>query len=133
MLTVLVRRFYRVNFWNRIQGDALAEVSPEVAYEVFDTAVNVGVSQSVKFLQTAHNVASYGAYELEVDGMLGPKTIETVKRYLTMRPGSAKINEEILLNCRNGEQYIFYKSNPNHKRYRGWFRRCKGGEIRVLN
>lgn len=120
---IMVENFYRVNFWNRIQGDTLAEIAPEVACEVFDTAVNVGVNQAVKFLQTAHNIADGYRYELEVDGLLGPKTIETIRRYLTMQPGTPEINEEILLNCCNGEQYIFYKQNPNHKRFRGWFRR----------
>jgi len=118
-----VREFYRVNFWNRIQGDWLAEISPAIAYEVFDTAVNIGVSSAVKFLQVGHNIASGYAYELTVDGKLGPKTLEMISRYLSMRPGSYELNEEILLNCLNGEQYVHYKANPNHKHFRGWFRR----------
>ncbi len=38
-----VESFYRVNFWHRVQGDKLASISPDLSYEVFDTAVNVGV------------------------------------------------------------------------------------------
>jgi len=123
ILPELVKDFYRVNFWNRIQGDKLAEISPAVAHEVFDSAVNMGVTQAVMFLQEGHNVGSGGAYELVVDGKLGPTTISTIRVYLASRPGSFAINQEILLNCMNGEQYIFYKNNPQHKRYRGWFRR----------
>lgn len=119
----LVNYFYRVNFWNRIQGDKLADISPAIAYEVFDTAVNVGVSTAVRFLQTGHNIAGGLRLKLITDGQLGPKTIETLKKYMASQPGTRALNEEILLNCCNGEQYIFYKSNPNHKRYRGWFRR----------
>lgn len=123
VLPDMVKAFYRINFWNRIQGDKLAEIAPAVAYEVFDTAVNMDVSKAIRFLQTGHNVASGGAYELVVDGKLGPVTLATIKVYLASRPGSFGLNQEILLNCMNGEQYIHYKNNPQHKRYRGWFRR----------
>ncbi|WP_459945799.1 putative peptidoglycan-binding domain-containing protein [Desulfocastanea catecholica] len=82
-----------------------------------------GVHLAIKFLQTAHNIASGYRYTLEVDGLLGPKTIDTIRRYLTIQPGTPKLNEEILLNCCNGEQYIYYKANPNHKYFRGWFTR----------
>jgi lysozyme family protein len=91
---------------------------------VFDTAVNVGVSQAVIFFQEGLNIArgAYGA-ELLVDGVSGPETLKTLRNYMATKPGSFALNQEILLNCMNGEQYIFYKNNPQHKRYRGWFRR----------
>lgn len=119
----LVKQFYKVNFWNRMQGDTLAEMAPLVAYELFDTAVNVDVAQAVRFLQRAYNVGSGQSFVLVDDGKLGPKTMDTIRKYLTMQPGTTALNEEILLNCMNGEQYIFYKNNPQHKIYRGWFRR----------
>jgi len=120
----VIESFYRVNFWNRIQGNRLAEISPGVAYEIFDTSVNVGVTGAVKFLQTAYNIAR-GTYDddLLVDGKLGQRTISALDRYMSSRPGSKELNEEILLNCMNGEQYIFYKGNPKHKVFRGWFTR----------
>jgi len=123
MLPEFVKAFYKENFWDRAQGDKLAEIAPAVAYEVFDSAVNMDVTQAVRFLQQGYNVGSGGAFELIVDGQLGPITLTTIKNYLDSRPGSFAINQEILLNCMNGEQYIFYKNNPQHKRYRGWFRR----------
>jgi lysozyme family protein len=120
----LVELFYRTNFWNRVQGDRLAKISPEVAYEIFDTAVNLGVTAAVRFLQTAYNL-SRGVYgeDLQVDGKLGPVTLTAIGRYMPSRPGGKELNEEILLNCMNGEQYIFYKANPKHKYFRGWFTR----------
>lgn len=123
-LDEMVRRFYRVNFWNRIQGDQLATISPWIAYEVFDSAVNVGVHQAVKFLQEGFNIARGQYFEsLMVDGRLGPKTLKALKIYFDSMPGSPDNNEAILLNCCNGEQYIFYKENPRHSYFRGWFRR----------
>jgi len=122
----LVESFYKANFWIRIQGDKLSAVSPEIAYEVFDTAVNMDVPDAVKFLQTALNMQrtycrSY--QELLVDGLLGPKTLLALDRYLATQPGDREGNKKILLACMNGEQYIHYKSNPQHPYFRGWFLR----------
>lgn len=120
----MVSDFYRVNFWGRIQGDALATLSPKLAYEVFDTAVNLDVTPAVRFLQKGYNVARGEAFQdLLVDGKLGPKTIGAIGIYLSSLPGGKDLNEEILLNCMNGEQYIYYRANPRRKYFRGWFRR----------
>lgn len=125
-LTLEIREFYYVNFWCRFQGNVISEISPEIAKEMFDTAVNLDVSDAVRFLQTALNMQNnyQKAYsDIEVDGKLARDTITTLRRYLSMQPGSRVANEQILLNCMNGEQYIHYKNNPRHERYRGWFAR----------
>ncbi len=122
----MVKSFYRINFWYRIQGDQLATISSEVAYEVFDTAVNLDVPDAVKFLQTALNMqrmATRSYPELMIDGKLGPRTITALKLYLDTQPGSPDNNEKILLACMNGEQYIHYKNNPQYPYFRGWFLR----------
>jgi len=59
--------------------------------------------------------------ELMVDGRLGPKTLAALKLYLVTEPKDN--NEEILLACMNGEQYIHYKANPQHTYFRGLFLR----------
>lgn len=121
-----VERFYEANFWDRFQGDAVAEISENVAIELFDTAVNIGVSFAVRFLQTALNMQNQMGKvyaDISVDGKLGRGTLNTLKRYLETQPGNREDNERILLNCMNGEQYIYYKSNAQHERFRGWFRR----------
>ena len=121
-----LRSFYKAQFWDRFQGDKVAAVSPIIAIEMFDTAVNMGVHRAVKFLQTALNMQNrFGQVyaDIAVDGVLGQHTLLTLKRYLSYEPGTAKDNEQILLNCMNGEQYIVYKNNAQHERFRGWFRR----------
>ena len=126
MLLPLVKKFYRINFWDRFQGDVVAEISKKIAFEIFEASVNLDVPDAVKFLQTALNMQNnYGSTypDLIVDGKFGKNTINTLKRYLDSRPGSFELNEEILLNCMNGEQYIHYKNNPKHEGFRGWFRR----------
>ena len=121
-----VRKFYKVNFWDRFQGDEVALVSLPVAKELFDTSVNMGVTRAVEFFQTALNMLNqYGKTypDIKVDGQLGSITIKTLGRSIVSRPGSDELNESILLNCMNGEQYIHYKNNPLHEGFRGWFRR----------
>ena len=61
--------------------------------------------------------------ELLTDGLLGPKTLGVLDRYLATQPGDPERIEKILLNCMNGEQYISYKGNPRHPYFRGWFLR----------
>lgn len=120
----LTLEFYRVNFWQRIQGDELAKLSPDIAFEVFDTAVNLDVPDAVRFLQEGYNVARGEHWsDLLADGKLGPKTLEAIRIYLVSAPGTRKDNLDILLNCMNGEQYIDYKGNPRRRRFRGWFKR----------
>ena len=71
---------YRRDYWDKCRADSLP---PEVRFDVFDTAVNSGIGQAVKFLQAAVGVS--------VDGVLGPITLSAVN----MQPGyitSAKFN-----------------------------------------
>jgi lysozyme family protein len=125
-LVPLVFDFYMTNFWNRMQGEKVAGISSEVAFELFDTAVNLDVPDAVKFLQVALNMQNqYGHIyqKLLTDGLLGAKTLIILERYLATQPGDRERNEKILLNCMNGEQYICYKNNPKHPYFRGWFLR----------
>lgn len=69
---------YRVQYWDRIKGDQIA--NPALAVKLFDAAVNVGPKAAVKCLQKALNMASHPAGQdfLTIDGGLGPKTLEEV-------------------------------------------------------
>lgn len=118
-----IKEFYLTNYWNLICGDSLAQMSPALAFEVFDTAVNIGPYDATRLLQQAFNVAR-GNYQedLLTDGRLGQKTLKALETYFQL-PGGRSANEEILLNSCNGEQYEFYKKNPKRKIFRGWFSR----------
>ena len=119
-----IKTVYRSGFWDKICGDRLAAMSPALAYEVFDTAVNLDPADATRLLQQAFNVAR-GNYQkdLLVDGRLGGETLGALDIYFRSMPGSRARNEKILLNCCNGEQYEFYKHNPRRKYFRGWFGR----------
>ena len=62
---------YHRDFWIPLQLDQVN--SQAVATKVLDTAVLVGKSRAVKFLQRA--VLNTGGGVVEVDGQIGPKTI----------------------------------------------------------
>lgn len=63
--TELVRQFYRANFWTPIRGDEIT--SQEVARNVFDFAVNAGVTTSARLAQIVAGATP--------DGKVGPKTV----------------------------------------------------------
>lgn len=123
-----IAEFYHGNFWCRFQGDKVAALSEPIAMEVFDTSVNLDVPDGVGCLQRALNMQNdFGRRfpDLVDDGRLGPETLKWLKWYLQSRLGSFSDNEEILLACMNGEQYIIYKNNPKHEAFRGVFRRTQ--------
>jgi len=58
------KSIYRRDYWDKISGDKLP---PKIAFLTFDAAVNSGVAQAAKWLQT-----TVGAVP---DGFIGPKTL----------------------------------------------------------
>lgn len=63
-----VREFYRRKYWDKIRGD---NMSPAIAYCVFDAAVNSGPGRAAKWLQEAVGAAP--------DGVVGPNTLRMVE------------------------------------------------------
>jgi len=125
-----VEHFYYVEFWGRIQGDALAERSEDVAIEVFDTSVNFGVHRGVQFLQEALSLLNINKRlypDLVLDGQVGWKTLETLRLYCVSRPPKAEVAIPRLLrvmNCLQGTHYIEQmRKYPDKEKYRGWFDR----------
>lgn len=62
------KAIYRAKYWTPCRADELPE---DIRFDVFDGAVNSGVSQSVKWLQRAVSVTD--------DGKIGPATIAAAK------------------------------------------------------
>ena len=128
-LPPMARNFYRANFWNRFKGDDVAALSPSVAMEMFDTAVNLGVHKASKYLQGALNLLNRNGKsypDMVVDGVIGPTTIRMLNLYLSQNPGKDG-KEKLLLNVMNVLQGIHYvkqmRRYPEKERFRGWFAR----------
>lgn len=121
-LNILVQKFYKVQFWNRFQGDSID--NQFVAEEIFDTAVNMSVSDAVRFLQISLNKLNRNQAlfpDMVEDGVLGPTTLNNLDIYL-------KEDVSILLGMMNvlqGMHYIDYMTDsPTQEKYcRGWFKR----------
>ena len=60
---------YRDHYWDRCRCDKMPGC---IAVPVFDTAINCGVSASVRFLQMAINKSP----SVLVDGLIGPATLK---------------------------------------------------------
>ena len=63
------KAIYKRDFWDRAQCD---KMPPELAFNVFDAAVNSGIGQAIRWLQRAVGVAD--------DGVVGPLTLASINR-----------------------------------------------------
>lgn len=119
-LEAAVLEFYKNNFWDELKLDFVNQ--QQIAVELYDTGVNMGLPIAKKFLQQSLNLnnndgADYA--EIAEDGIIGPATIQTLNNH--KRP------QEVFktLNVYQGSRYIdLIKNNPKLKRYwRSWLSR----------
>lgn len=120
-----VRCFYKREFWDCFRGDKLASITPSLALEMFDTAVNMGAGRAVMFLQEALNSLNRDQSlfpDLVVDGGFGSKSMSALTEY------GKHDKPELLLKVMNvlqGHHYLEYmgKDHSQEKYARGWFNR----------
>jgi lysozyme family protein len=118
-----VKDFYKDRYWD---VNRLDEFSQEVAEELFDTGVNMGVGRAGKFVQQALNYLNRNGSlfsDLAVDGAVGPATIGAYKK---LQSGDEVILLT-MLNVLQGRHYMEYMDkDPRQRKYaRGWFKRVK--------
>ena len=103
----LVKQFYYENFYKpfeKVESDKIKAV-------LFETAVNIGIKQTVKLAQKVLGV--------KVDGILGPKTLKAIN----------SVDEKEFLKDFTIARIAFYTAltNKNPRRYaiflRGWINR----------
>jgi len=90
----LAFRIYSTRYWDSVMGDDLEKVSPAVAKEVVDTGVLCGQGRASSFLQVclnAFNRREKYYKDIEVDGNIGPATIEALKAYSKVRDDGALV------------------------------------------
>lgn len=110
--------YYR-DYWVPLHLGAIH--SRYVAAEIFDTAVNCGVSTSALIAQRAVNMLSFGQV-LKEDGDMGPMTIDALND-LSRRYTLPLV---VCLNLCQGIRYVeILKSNPKDFKYfiKGWMKR----------
>lgn len=132
----LVKGFYREQFWNRILGEELYDISDEVCLEVFDTAVNLSVHKSITILQKSLNLLNRNQKlykDLLIDGKIGDITLGATHQLLKYDKPSTLI---ILMNCYQAGHYIdLTERNPvQEHNLRGWLNKrvdiCYGKQTR---
>ena len=97
------KEIYRRDYWSRAQCDRL---HPDLAFQVFDGAVNSGIGNSIRWLQEASGVA--------VDGVVGPLTLRKV----------GDMEPSIIIARYNGVRLKFMASLSTWDVFgRGWARR----------
>lgn len=123
----LAVKIYEDWYWNAVKGDRLVYISEDVAKEVVDTGVNMGVARAVIFLQRSLNAFNLnGQYyaDLSVDGLMGSKTLTALEDYLMFRGDEGERVLTNALNCLQGAAYIELAENreKDEKYVYGWLR-----------
>jgi len=126
-LQLQIRNFYKQYYWDRFQGDVLN--AQELAEELFDTSVNMGVHRAVRFMQEGLNLLNRNQKSFKdilEDGISGPGTLAALNAYLAKDPAEHLLK---IMNVLQGMHYIEYmRKSPTQEKYaRGWLKRvCIG-------
>ncbi len=112
---------YKRDYWDPLYGDRLPQ---DVARVAFDTAVNTGLSQSVKLLQRSVGV--------KPDGKLGPKTIKGIRTYI-QENGSHDLALDILEKRRWLYRKIVGRDNSQKVFLKNWMRRVDALRDQLVN
>lgn len=79
------KAIYRRDYWERAQCD---KMPPDLAFDVFDAAVNSGIGQAIRWLQRALGVAD--------DGQVGALTLGAIQREADTSAIRARFNGQRL-------------------------------------
>tara|TARA_B100000678_G_scaffold184099_1_gene153874 strand:- start:6 stop:545 length:540 start_codon:yes stop_codon:yes gene_type:complete len=100
---------YRRAYWSAPRFDAVAERSQALAFELFDTGVNMGPEIAAGFLQRVLNALNRRERDypdLKVDSRIGPQTLAALDAFLALR---GEAGEQVLvkaIDALQGERYI---------------------------
>lgn len=100
---------YENKYWAPLNLDAIEKLSTPITQELADTAVNQGTHRAAKFLQRSLNVLNNKATQwpdLTIDGQLGDKTIQALKKYLFIRGIDGEVVLFRMLNALQGAFYV---------------------------
>lgn len=95
------KAIYQVMWWFPLKLDDIT--NPDIAEEIFDTAVNMGRSKAVLIAQVA---LQYLGERVTADGIMGPETIGRINKWCKKDP-------EALFKVLNGFQFIHYVLRTN--------------------
>jgi lysozyme family protein len=118
-----VRELFKQVYWDRFCGDQVPD--QEIATELFQSALELGVARAVNGLQKSLNALNPGsaAYAHVVeDGRLGPMTLGALQSYLETEDPSSLLKAMRILQALHYIARI--KKNPGRDPYaRAWLRK----------
>lgn len=118
---------YRSEYLIKPGFAAVAAINEQIAEELFDTGVNMGVAWPALFLQQALNgLNAQGKLypDIKEDGDIGPTTLRTLKAYLAKRGADSVSVMLKALNVLQGARYfVITGSRPKNEDFLyGWLR-----------
>lgn len=119
------RRIYKHVYWIAPGFVWIEPFSEDVAIELFDTGVNMGVGTASRFLQEALNAFNNEGKlypDMKEDGDIGPTTMACLERYADHRGAQGFDVLLKALNCLQGAKYLqLSKSRAKNERFvYGW-------------
>jgi lysozyme family protein len=125
LLSTYVKDFYKKNYWDVNKLDYV--MSQNVANEMFDTGVNMGVKVAAQFLQHSLNILNKRGTvwdNVDTDGIVGNGTLTALHACLDYR-GDETLYK--VMNVLQGYHYIKIMMNreDQEKFAYGWFSRVE--------
>jgi len=121
----IAQRIYYVKYWEKMQLNDVCRMSEDLAIELFDTGVNMGIATAIMFLQQALNAFNnQGTLYADIveDGVIGKATFTALHAFYAKR--GAKGGKVLLkaLNVLQGARYIdlSQKRQANETFVFGW-------------
>lgn len=120
------KAIYRAKYWDIIHLDQIDQISPTIAAELFDQAVNCGPGVPIPFLQRALNAFNRQAKDypdIPVDGLNGPGTASALRAFLRLR---GAVGEKVMLKALTAQRGVRYlqiaEAHPEDEDFEfGWW------------
>ena len=117
-------KVYKSEYWDKLNLDSISNISTNVANEMFDTGVNMGIVEAGKILQRCLNVLNnMGSIypDITLDGVIGQQTINALTKYINYRKSDSTLY--VMMNCLQGSYYVDLaeKREKDETFIYGWF------------
>lgn len=109
MPLLLAYAIYVKDYWDEMFLDAIINVSPLLAEELFDTGVNCGTTYPQEWLQRCLNVLNgRGKHysDIKVDGDVGPNTVSALLGFFSKRGNEGIMVLFTMLNSFQSVHYV---------------------------
>jgi lysozyme family protein len=100
---------YRADYWTTPRLDQIAALAPQVAAELFDTGVNMGVGTAAGFLRRALNALNRNGrdyQDIPAMGAVDTTTTDALRAFLHIRGAGAQTVLVKALDALQGERYL---------------------------